>query len=171
MIQPPTDNLYKFLAIFGLLLFGFSVYVPLQRLDEYSREVAKWNAAWGPLIVRARSADDDARAELECAIAKRRGPAIRKETLEYCREVESKSAQSKLAAKNLAIAMEELSGGKEMLEYLKRQFALYSSIGIAGAIIGAMLIFLGFYLWYVRTQRPLDMAIRSSSAGSSTDSS
>ena len=73
MLQPPTDNLYKFLAIFGLVLFGFSIYVPLQRLEEHSREVAKWNAQWGPMTERAFELEDAAIADLECVIEKNRG--------------------------------------------------------------------------------------------------
>lgn len=153
MIQPPTDNLYKFLAIFGLVVFGFSWYVPLQRLEEYGREVEKWNAAWGAIIVRVQEVGDDARAQLVCAIARARGTAARKSTSKDCSEAESKSAQSKLAARDLARAMEELRGGREMLDYLGKQFVIYRNLGIVFGIVGLMFCVAGFYLWYVRLQK------------------
>jgi hypothetical protein len=89
MFQPPTDNLYKFLAIFGLVLFGFSCYVPLQRLDEHAREVAKWNAAWGPILVRAQETSEVSRAELECAIEEASGHATAA-ARKLCSELESR---------------------------------------------------------------------------------
>jgi hypothetical protein len=34
MFSPPTDNLYKFLAIFGLIIVMYSIYYPFQKLRE-----------------------------------------------------------------------------------------------------------------------------------------
>lgn len=167
MIQPPTDNLYKFLAILGLVVFGFSWYVPLQRLEEHNREVAKWNAAWGPIIGRAQELDDSARAELDCVIARARGTAARKSTSKDCSEVESKSAQSKLAARDLARAMEELRSGKEMLDYLGKQFVIYRNLGIVFGTGGLLSCVVGFWLWYVRLQKPLDLANRNARSSTS----
>lgn len=45
MIQPPTDNLYRFLAVSGLLVSGFSVYFPLQYLQEYNRAALEYHAS------------------------------------------------------------------------------------------------------------------------------
>lgn len=39
MFQLPTDNLYKFLAISGLIVLGFSLVYPFKRLYEVNREV------------------------------------------------------------------------------------------------------------------------------------
>jgi len=41
MLEPPTDNLYKFLAIFGLLIWGFSIVYPWSRMLEHEREEEK----------------------------------------------------------------------------------------------------------------------------------
>lgn len=37
MFQLPTDNLYKFIALAGLVVLGFSIYLPDKRLDELRR--------------------------------------------------------------------------------------------------------------------------------------
>ena len=157
MIQPPTDNLYKFLAIFGLVVFGFSWYVPLQRLEDYNREAAKWNAAWGPILVRARELDDNAREDLQCAIEKTQS-AAKKSSSKDCGEIESKSAQSKMATRDLERVMAELRGGREILDYLGKQFTIYRNLGIVFGLGGLMLCVIGFWLWYVRLQKPLDIA-------------
>jgi hypothetical protein len=161
MIQPPTDNLYKFLAIFGLVLIGYSLYIPLQKLQEYGHEVVKWNAAWGPLLVRSLQMYEDDRAELVCAIAKASDTAALKSTSKDCTEVAAKSAQTKLNRQELARATAELQGGKGMLDYLEKQYVFYRNLGLATGFIGLLLCGAGFWLWYKRVQKPLDMASKS----------
>jgi hypothetical protein len=39
MIQPPTDNLYKFMAIVGLLLFIGGALYPLTKAYEIEKEL------------------------------------------------------------------------------------------------------------------------------------
>jgi hypothetical protein len=53
-MQPPTDNLYKFLAIFGLLVSAFSIYVPMLRYMEFNRLSARSDAIYGPTTVRLK---------------------------------------------------------------------------------------------------------------------
>jgi hypothetical protein len=165
MLQAPTDNLYKFVAIFGLIVFGFSAYVPLQRLEEHNREIAKWNAAWGPIVARARGLDDDSRDALDCAIAEAKKNAI-EVVAKGCVQVEAHREQRKVAARDLARAMEELEGGKEMLGHLGLQFLIYRNIGFATGLLGLLMIFGGFRFWYFRVQKPLDAAIRRAATAS-----
>jgi len=40
----PTDNLYKFIALFGLVLFGFPHYTQFKLEWDNHREVAQSNA-------------------------------------------------------------------------------------------------------------------------------
>ena len=160
MMQPPTDNLYKFLAVFGLILFGFSWYVPLQRLEEHNREVARWNAAWGAMMVRAQQADDGAREVLECAITKampNRGTATL--MTKECAQVEVAKARAHVASNELSRAMKELEGGRYLLDHLGKLYATYLTLGLATGILGLLACISGFWLWYVRVQRPLDVAI------------
>lgn len=157
MIQPPTDNLYKFLAIFGLVVFGFSWYVPLQKLEDYNREVAKWNTAWGPVLTRSRELDYNAREALECAIEKAES-STKRGLSKDCIEIELKRAQSDMATRDHERVIAELRGGREMLDYLGKQFTIYRNLGIAFGLVGLMLCVIGFWLWYVRLQKPLDIA-------------
>ncbi|KAI5913786.1 hypothetical protein [Thauera sp. 2A1] len=155
MMQPPTDNLYKFLAIFGLIVFGFSFYLPLQRLEEHSRELAKWNAAWGPMLERAVQADDDSRTDLVCAIAE--AEKVRPQiNSQECKGVAATRVQRANASRDLQIAMTELQSGKHMLSHLQRQFETYRTISIVTGLLGLLVCTAGFWFWYVRVQRPLD---------------
>ena len=67
MRQPPTDNLYKFIAIFGLVLVIGSGYVLLDKSANYERQVATWSAAWVPLVERIHAANENAIKRLDCA--------------------------------------------------------------------------------------------------------
>jgi hypothetical protein len=165
MIQPPTDNLYKFLAIFGLIVFGFSWYLPLQHLAENSREVAKWNAAWGPLLVREQQSDDSARAELECAIADAKMREAGKQPLESeeCTLVKRARQQSQNEQKNLDVATAELRGGLATLDYLHSQAVLYLWLGVCFGLAGLIMCITGFWFWYLRLQRYLDADAASTS--------
>jgi hypothetical protein len=158
MIQPPTDNLYKFVAIFGLILIGYSGYVCLQRLEEHSQEVVKWNARWEPLIVRAIQLTDDARDAAVCAIAaaEAKGSTTPTKADEHCAAVNAARADRQEASRVLAIEMEELRASKANLDHLRAQALFIGYLAIAGTVFGSGSIVVGFWFWYTRVQRPLD---------------
>lgn len=70
MLQAPTDNLYKFMAIFGLVLAGFSIYIPLQRLEAYDRSNLERGQVAEAVLDRLVFLDGDARKGLKCAITR-----------------------------------------------------------------------------------------------------
>lgn len=166
MLQPPTDNLYKFLAIFGLVVFGFSIFVPLQRLEEHSRELAKWNAAWTPLLQRALDSDDDEREALICAIAQAEKKRTKANSSE-CKHIEATRTERDQSSRDLQRAMAEQDSGRAMLAHLQQQFLIYRNIGFATAAFGLVCCVAGFWLWYVRVQRPLDAATAAQRASTS----
>jgi hypothetical protein len=163
MMQPPTDNLYKFLSIFGLIVFGFSLYLPIQRLEEHSRETARWSAAWGPLVAQLRDMDDDARKELECAIIRReRGVAA---NVQSCKESDSSKAQRDKSFRQVQLAISELNSGKHNLIFLEAQFDWYRQLGIVTGAFGLFCCAVGFRFWYIKVQKPLDVAALRVSTG------
>jgi cell division protein FtsL len=46
MIQPPTDSLYKFMAITGILLAVFIIVYPRAKVYELDREATSLQARW-----------------------------------------------------------------------------------------------------------------------------
>jgi photosystem II stability/assembly factor-like uncharacterized protein len=67
MLQPPTDNIYKFLAIFGLLFFGFSIVYPFSETLEHVGEEERLDD--GRVPRRADVAKDAARGQKsECFV-------------------------------------------------------------------------------------------------------
>ncbi len=160
VIQPPTDNLYKLVAIFGLIVWGFSFYIPLQKLDEAQLEFAKWNAEWNPILFRALDVDNNAREQLECAIADAKVSVNDPNPDQYCEAIEAKFLEQKLAASNLELNMAELRGRKNIVDELEKRYDRYRCYGLVCTFVGFVTMILGFWCWYVKVQRPLDLALR-----------
>ena len=160
-MQLPTDNLYKFLAIFGLLVAAFSVYVPLLRYVEFIRVSHRVDAIYGPMIESLRAIDDEARARLECAIYKaylleKKQPP----TPDPCSDVvvvkdKTASARTELERQKAQVAPLEVERNSLWQEYV-----LFLYVGIGGLLTGVAMCIAGFGLWYVRLQKYLDAAVR-----------
>jgi len=160
-MRPPTDNLYKFLAIFGLIVVGFSFYIPLQRLEAFSRSTVLLDVAYEPMIDRLFVVGDFAEAQLHCAIR----DAMRKEGQLTKPGSCDKLASTKAAADVANADLVTLRGKVKALElernFLYQQYVVYSVVGAVLGCIGLVLCVVGFWLWYVRLQRFLDAAVRS----------
>lgn len=158
MIQPPTDNLYKFLAIFGLVVFGFGCYLPLQKLESLDSEVAKWRSAWGPMITRLEIQNDWAREDLDCAIDYSESKRLGSAPSDHCVKAFAARDKREADSRELQIAVDALKSDQYRLDFLQGQYVLWRNIGIAAALLGIVCSAAGFWLWYVRVQRPIDLA-------------
>lgn len=160
-MQPPTDNLYKFLAIFGLVVVGFSIYVPLQRLEVYGRSSVQLEAAYEPIIERLKVVGDASRTELECAInetKKRDGAGV--DSSSACDQViEARSVAERVRAELVALQT-KIKSLQYDRNFLYGQYRLYLYMGLVAGCLGLVLCVAGFWLWYVRVQRFLDAAAR-----------
>jgi hypothetical protein len=167
-MRPPTDNLYKFLAIFGLIVVGFSIYIPLQRLEAFSRSNVLIDSALWPMFDRQDVLMDYVNARHDCLIEKEKnnGQATKPGA---CKELLRKKAAADAATADLVNLRRQLEPLEMERNFLYQQYVMYSRIGIVLGCIGAILCVVGFWLWYVRLQKFLDEAMRreASSAGRS----
>lgn len=160
-MQPPTDNLYKFLAIFGLVVIGFSIYVPLQRLEAYGRSSAQVEAAYEPIIERLKLIDDASRTELECAIdeaRKKDGTGV--DGSSACDQVIGARAVAERVRTELAALQAKIKNLQYDRNFLYGQYRLYAYMSLVAGCLGLGLCVAGFWLWYVRLQKFLDAAAR-----------
>jgi hypothetical protein len=134
VIQPPTDNLYKFVAISGLLLFGFSQIYPLLQLDNLEKEVVSLT---GEINTLAIEYDQQTPQNLD--------PQAKKELA-----VKREQARTKLELQKVALTR---------LKTLRWQ-------ALIGGMIAAVMIGVGFTLWYMKVQKYQDL-ILANQAGSS----
>ncbi len=161
MFQPPTDNLYKFLAIFGLLVAGFSIYIPLQRYVEFNRLSNRASAVYGDMLGQIIALDDEAKAHAECTVIEaQKREAGKPYKFDSCDPTGAPKAKANLArnevrrlkAKAQPLDTERTSTWQEYVPFLY--------LGIIGGTLGIAMCIGGFYLWYIRLQKHLDAAVR-----------
>jgi hypothetical protein len=150
-LRPPTDNLYKFLALSGLAMFLLGIYMvatldmELQKFRELADE-----ADDRAYVVEAeykgdiQNIDDDLKAKLIDAQA-----ANAKKKKLYDKMIATTSKYKKDRAEARA------SYHKIYVE-LRSKLDWLNGLMWAGGIVGVA----GFWLWYKRLQQPLDEIMR-----------
>jgi hypothetical protein len=146
MIDPPTDSLYKFIALFGLaiLAWGFTFSAPLEA--DYRIKAAELTAN----TKIAKSEVDRYSMERD---------AYRDEQ----RQVSENSRkwgdlESKKNAVNIKIIKldNELAIQVAKTDAVSAELERYRYLGPLARLCGALLAAIGFILWYVKVQRHLD---------------
>ncbi len=138
-LSPPTDNLYKFVAISGLvLLFGAPVYwgtFELQVQERRTEAIVAFEKSWPPPEYFF----------LPTSVGTNDGGGAR-ERLEALRQsVEAAQAENVRATERL-----------REFERLERWLTV---LAILLAVVGLAATVGGFRLWYVRVQRPQDQLL------------
>jgi hypothetical protein len=186
IIQPPTDNLYKFMAISGLLIFGFFLVWPTLQIFQLSRETIQLQGEMDALdvevdiisesitnlkkedaLLEKRTADLRKRvqnlATLPKKVLKSKGINIEAESDRLHQdEITIIKKAEELREKNdlLRIKNVELITKRKLLESALAHFRTEVIMLFVGAIVGLLLSTWGFWLWYFRVQRFQDMIIR-----------
>lgn len=139
----PTDNLYKFMSIFGLALLLYGLITPffvlntnLNRIESIAVESAELSAKI-ELLSQTLEIDPPERGDTKKA-----------------RELLEGSAD--LQAMHAAMGVK-----KDIAHRLNQQNFFVIVISVIAALTGIALSSLGFYLWYVRVQKYEDMLVTS----------
>ena len=145
MLNLPTDNLYKFLAISGLVIAMFSVYYLFQKSHELQFLIVEQKAELELQKYQMGRYDEkfklqEEQLSTEETSEKKRSVLdnIDKDLIEYAK-VQTNS---------------ELNLAK--IKILHHEYIYYKVTGIIGFIFGLFLIVFGFVLWYKKIQKPLD---------------
>jgi hypothetical protein len=160
-MQPPTDNLYKFLAIFGLLVAAFSIYVPLLRYMEFNRLQLRADAIYGPMLDPLRVISDESMAELECSIYQAHlREKTKPPTPDPCPKVAQAKATAVPARAEVARLRLQLAPLEVERSSVWQEYVLFLYVGVFGLALGIAMCVSGFWLWYVRLQRHLDASVK-----------
>jgi Flp pilus assembly protein TadB len=132
---PPTDNLYKFMAISGVVLL---IVAPVFWAQFYITHAERTRLALRALRIDISPEDEywHAKARIE------RGKSATDE-------------QRKLVEKYDAQQEEHSRVSSEFLVYEGFSYVV-TGVAIALGLLGVVLTPLGFWLWYQRVQKPLD---------------
>jgi hypothetical protein len=139
--QPPTDNLYKFMAIFGLIMYLFMPVLLLLRLDQVEREKLEVGLGKEALIYHT--------AEFQSQI-------------DQLKKAGDAGVQQKFDDGFKALMEESLR---------LRQKSDFADVSLVNAthllvilpfdlVIGSLLMVGGFLLWYYKLQRYQDRIIK-----------
>lgn len=169
--RPPTDNLYKFVAIAGLTLFVVSTFIPLRESYELERRVARISARveWAQLEERRMYPGSQLLLEIHNRL-RTAGDSVSDSTRRTWREKAQAIASDLVEADGerrdgFVRRLTTISADNAELGVLAKQTKSLARIGRFGSALGAAITILGFWLWYVRVQKLQDAELRQRAEG------
>lgn len=146
MIAPPTDSLYKFIALFGLaiLAWGFTFAAPLEA--DYRVKAAELTA-----LTKASSIEAMRYKEMRDDLKEQQNRVSENSSAWGDLETQKASLTLKMVKLESDLAVQEAK-----VLAVSAEIARYALIGPVARWCGAVLAVLGFVLWYVKIQRYLD---------------
>jgi hypothetical protein len=145
---PPTDNLYKFTALSGVVILGFSVFYPLSEMRTLA-------ISQSDILSEQLSLNEDLKRTIkEINERKELVGLVPIEKLQSDLNEMKKLLDKKRQEANL------LKLKKERLTVSQRFLEIYLALSVIGTIVGLGLSCFGFFFWYKRVQIFQDMQIR-----------
>ena len=168
--QIPTDNLYKFVSLSGvlMLLVGFAVpafvryramEVELALLAQYESRAARHSQALDQFSNAIDAMEHANFQELE----RRRAAKPDAPAPDAFRHAEAMADSAKVVLDSLET--HGLAAAERVARAEEQFFAFFAWAGFALAFAGTLLAAWGFRNWYVRLQKPLDDIIRHDAEG------
>jgi hypothetical protein len=133
----PTDNLYKFLALTGIIILIFSIAITEIRLTELESESDDYLTQKGELYFDIQSLNSD-----------------------LDRITDKEIFELKRLKNEIRIREFKLSRTKELLLKKSKQTRTVFRWSIFGVLSGLLISVFGFVLWYNRVQRYLDYKLK-----------
>ena len=172
----PTDNLYKFLALSGIFLFGIGNYFVLTEISKYKTMINEQNLAITELSIKSRwllEQTDKLEQLVGNSIAAQNGTDFREDTSKLLITYDNnelkamrKMIEDKQLEYRLEVARREHS--IEIANKLSTQIKIYSLGLLLWNLVSAFTSYWGFQMWYKRVQKPLDLSLSSLDEGGSS---
>lgn len=155
MFAPPTDSLYKFIAIFGLIILGWGIAAPYQKSYEYKLKMAELNSA----IDGSKNKAEQLQESYKSLLTERKNlehEPNNPETILKEAAIDNKKQQLYI---ELLEAQQPVDEKTEVMKVLNEAMTTYKLLGIVSVFGGLLLTLSGFWLWYVRIQKHIDMTL------------
>ena len=140
---PPTDNLYKFVALAGLALLIFSIVYPLKLIDDLELRLVDTEMRRDMLLVDISALE---RAADRLTATRVQNPAVTEQWTEIRKTLEKTHIENRSEEERFKILLKQIRGK-----------LIWLAVGTG---VGYILAHRGFYLWYHRVQKPLDELAR-----------
>lgn len=184
-MKPPTDNLYKFMAIAGLVFLGYSNYFwQSSNLDVELKVIAA--TAKGQLLALEKEDLNLKISEMvenqkidkeyfKCLKDNKSKVKAIKKLYDFClskhkvtkNEIKARheltnDMYDKTLALHRQLAKKSIAYEKEfeIIKLLNSKLSKYTNIVFALMSASLLLIFWGFYFWYTRVQKPQDKLLK-----------
>lgn len=176
---PPSDNLYKFTAISGLIIFMLSLYVPWKwqsdlkiAILEVSLEAEKLRIEKQNFLADNESylkekqlVDDDFKVIKDKILnpKKGQGSELDRRIADLSSDLAHVDQLSQLLEtrrKELALLITEVETTIEKVQVLNSQTRMITLIGSFSFGVGALMMYLGFSNWYFKFQIYQDRIVR-----------
>ncbi|PIF47492.1 hypothetical protein CLU96_4550 [Chryseobacterium sp. 52] len=170
----PTDNLYKFISIFGLAIFSLSIYIFVNNQQSFEDSIRNSNIRHSKVLLE-KSQNDSKRIILDEKIEMLRikikvnygiENTLKVSELEYSK-INNKENFERDYEKLKELELDNLLLGdsafhtKNNLEKNQENINVYAPMPVLIlSIIGIVLMLAGFSLWYYRTQKYYDKQLR-----------
>ena len=156
-MQAPTDNLYKFLAIAGMLCFIYFFFDYNKRSDELEAKVdvltmqqAEFLATVESLTEWADQTTKNIKSDLTGSPTMEELKEAQAKLVKSRDEVQNKFKELKVVNAKLNKGIDIVSGTMEKLKNMTFWYNIFMAISLAVASLGV-------HLWYTRTQKYLDL--------------
>lgn len=137
----PTDNLYKFMAITGFAMTFISLVLPIISLNKTAKDLGVLRAQNDAIARDLKLLD----ASIQADLANKDKQMMENYYEDYMNLKKKQNERDRVFT--------EIQSNHESLGWLLK---IYYSMTVLGVIIGSW----GFFLWYFRVQRYLDIILR-----------
>ena len=156
-MQAPTDNLYKFLAIAGMLCFVFFFFDLNKRADDLDSKIDTLSMQQAEFLATLEGLTESAERITKGVDVLLAGKPSAKDlkSAEDKLVVLSEKVQDKFGELKIVNAKlnKSIDLAKEYLDKLKRLESLYAILQFVSLVVAIV----GVSLWYFRTQKYLDL--------------
>lgn len=162
----PTDNLYKFISLSGVFVFCFGLYFTNIKIDDLNERIYKEDLKIAEWTVNAdwlkREIDEIERIQLN-SIANQKGEFEYSESKLHLMvsdaEFKIRWADIKDKSQKQQLELARIQEGRKYTNKLVSKVNRYSKAGNWIMIVSILISAFGFFLWYVRVQKPLDAVV------------
>lgn len=158
-ISPPTDNLYKFCAITGVIIVLTSLYIPLTLSHDLRRQVAAVKLDLSKAEIESKYVTEEAARYRKIVENYNNGLTEDKSRARgkmpvIISEQEFKEGLAALlkAAKDVELKTAEIRSGSEQSEDLLSELRFVRNTAYGSSFFGLVLALFGFRRWYEKIQ-------------------
>jgi hypothetical protein len=164
---PPTDNLYKFIAISGLMLIVFS-FVPNYISFKFTEQQIGYIGNQYKFIVESDQLIKDINKQVENQkqlirdleeLPKKTNGENNEKLLQVKKNLEEEA--KKLGEKQIAMNLKEaeLKTAGEYITFYDLTITRLVSLSVIIFLVGVFFVVVGFYFWYQKMQKPNDLIL------------